>query len=279
LSLQRLRWQRNLFLVLSGVLILLLVGTTRRHAGKIKSLRFLKQQVEELEQLNQSKNQLFSIIAHDLRSSVHTLQFNISKLRTFLSQVLIRDAIVVAENAERVTAATNSLLNNLLHWSLSQTNQISYHPEPISIQAIINQVCYDLVPIADSKAISLNYTLDEDYLCMVDFNSIKIALRNLVDNAIKFTSANGTVTVSARQEHTNCYITVDDSGVGMDTKIIKTIMNSDVIRIETDTYGRRSTGLGLLLAKSMIEKNGGALFILSEKGIGTSVSFSLQLSD
>ncbi len=242
------------------------------------SVSQLRNEVERLEELNNSKDELFSIISHDLRSAVHTLQINIARLKTLLSQFMTSTAIEVTGHTERLISTLQSLLNNLLYWAMSQIGQTTYHPETIALQPLINGICYDLQPLADAKHISLFYTLNEPFFCTGDVNSIKIIFRNLIDNAIKYTPDNGSVSVSARQEAVFCLITIQDTGIGMSPNILQTLFTSDSRRIQQDASGKRSTGIGLWLAKNLTERNGGILTVDSEEGIGTRITVSLPVN-
>jgi signal transduction histidine kinase len=244
-----------------------------------RSISQLRNEVERLEELNNSKIELFSIISHDLRSAVHALQINIARLKTLMSQFMSSTAIEVAGNTERLISTLQSLLNNLLYWALNQIGQTTYHPEPIALQPLINGICYDLQPLADAKHITLFYTLNEPFFCTGDVNSVKIIFRNLIDNAIKYTPDNGSVNISVRQEAVFCLITIQDNGVGMSPKIIQALFTSDSRRIQQDASGRRSTGIGLWLAKNLAERNGGNLKIESEEGIGTRITVSLPVNN
>lgn len=266
------------FLLMLIVLSVLFIPVRIWKGKQSRQLRFLHSQVTRLEEANESKNQLLSIIAHDLRSAVHALHVNMGKLKTALQKLLLKDAATLADETERLTGATQSLLNNLLYWSLSQTDQISYHLELVSLQPLLNGVCYDFLPLAASKSITLQYTLEQNFSCTCDVNTVKIIFRNLIDNAIKYTPAGGTVSVTARQEEELCAITVQDTGMGMAPHIIQALFTSDSTRIQQDAGGRRSTGLGLWLVKNMTERNGGTLRISSVQGVGTAITVTLPLS-
>lgn len=268
----------GVFLLVLAVLSLLFIPVHMREARQSRRLRFMHSEVGRLERANESKNQLLSIIAHDLRSAMHALQINMGKIKTALQKMLLKDAATLAGEAEQLAGATQSLLNNLLYWSLGQTDQISYHPEPVSLQPLLNGVCYDFLPLAASKGITLLYTLEQNFICTCDVNTVKIIFRNLIDNAIKYTPAGGTVSLSARQEEPFCAVTVQDTGIGMAPHVIQALFTSDSTRIQQDAGGRRSTGLGLWLVKNMAGQNGGMLRISSEQGLGTAMTVTLPLS-
>lgn len=267
----------NFRTILTGFLRLLSVFQTKFFKRR-KSAKYLQGEIEKLQELNQSKDQLFAIVSHDLRSAVHSLQISIAKLKTQLAQANIKDAMLMVGNAEQIILSLQSLLNNLLYWSLSQTGQLHFYPERFSLRRIINQVCYDFLPIAASKNIALYYTLASDLFCHADINSVKLILRNLIDNAIKYTPAHGAVTIAARQENNHCYITIQDTGIGMSKEVINALFAGDTRRIQQEASAKQSTGIGLWLVKNMTERNGGSLRISSDIGMGTMIRITLPVS-
>lgn len=270
--------EQEIILIISATLSMLTIYLIIENR-KLKQLEEkLRNDLGKLEQLSQSKDELLSIISHDLRSSVHALQVNVGKLKALLNKIMFKEGIPIVEKTEQIVTSTLSLLNNLLYWSLSQNNRLTYFPETLSLKPLLNQVTYDFLPIAASKNIALNYTISNDFIFTADANSIKLILRNLIDNALKYTLANGTVTITANRDSRSCHITVRDNGIGMSQETISTIFSHSSRRIQQDAYGKRSTGIGLWLSKNMAERNGGSLSIESTLGSGTSVTLSLLVN-
>ena len=267
---------QNFRRILTG-LSRLIAGIYRRVFGRTRLAELPNHELERLQQLNKSKDQLLAIISHDLRSAVHSLQINMTHLKTLLAQGDLKGAMSLTENTGEIILSTQSLLNNLLYWSLGQTGQLSFQPERLNLRPVIDQVCYDFLPIASSRGIALYYNIAVDFFCTADVNSVKLILRNLIDNAIKYTPPNGAVTIAARQENDHCHITIQDTGIGMDREIINALFSGDTRRIQRDTSGRQSTGIGLWLAKNMAERNGGSLRISSDINMGTTVRVALPI--
>jgi signal transduction histidine kinase len=221
---------------------------------------------------------LFSIVAHDLRSPVHAIKTGIEGIRVALSGHKTEEANVLTDRVARTATNTWNLLDNMLHWALSQTNQLFFRPEKLHLFAIINQVCYDYAPLADAKAISLHKNVPAAIFIRADLTSIKIILRNLLDNAIKYTRPNGEITIAASIAEQQCCIQVTDTGLGMDEQVLKAVMNRNGQQVREDTQGNRSTGFGLELCKMMVERNQGTLAIRSSKEAGTAVNICFPLS-
>lgn len=267
----------NIYLV-AACLLLIYAGWLSVKNHQLRSrLDKIQPQLEKLERLDESKNQLFSIVAHDLRSAVYTLQINVSGIKNLLKEGGQDQALLLASDTEHVITSTQSLLNNLLYWALSQTGQISHQPEKVDFQPILDQVCYDYYPIAAAKKLVLFVKVTPGLQCTIDVNSMKIVLRNLIDNAIKYTETGGIIIVSAWEAMERCHISVQDTGIGMDASLLRNISGNDRRRIQEDTHGRRSTGIGLWLVGTMTEKNEGSFEVSSVPGIGTTVKLSVPI--
>jgi len=275
----RRKWQRNTFFILSLFFLSCagLIYFAYRQTNRQK--RIIAEQKDKLELLNETKDQLFSIVAHDLRSPVHHLKINLSYLKESLSRNKIREATALSENIEKISDSTYALLNNLLYWSLGQTGQLSLQADAHDAYMIVAQVVYDFNAGAALKRITITNEVPKGLSFYGDMNTVKMVLRNLIDNAIKYTHANWSVTITGRMFNNSCELKVRDTGIGMDEKIIQAIYKRDTKRIQQDTAGNKSTGLGLWLVKAMTEKNGGTLHIAGSVGAGTTITVSLPANE
>jgi signal transduction histidine kinase len=259
------------------VVILLLILLINAKLRGSRKARHLSKAAENLERTNKSKDQLFAIVSHDLRSYLYSLQLNVLKFKNGLYQLSKDELASIGDIIARMINSMQSLLNNLLYWSLGKTGQLSHQPEKIQLRPLLTQVCYDYITVAASANVKLVQESNKDVYCTADVNALKLILRNVIDNAIKFTPADGTVTVSAHQQRNHCYILVRDTGMGIDPAKIQEILAGDTDRIQEDAKGRRSTGLGLVLVRDLVERNDGEFNISSEKGNGTQVSIILPV--
>lgn len=276
---KRRQWQRNTFFILSLFFLSIagMIYFAYRQTNRQK--RIIAEQKDKLQLLNETKDQLFSIVAHDLRSPVHHLKINLSYLKESLARNKIREATTLSENIEKISDNTYALLNNLLYWSLGQTGQLSLQSDQHDAYMIIAQVVYDFNAGAALKRIAITNDVPRGMSFYGDMNTVKIIFRNLIDNAIKYTHANGSIHITGRMVDDHCEITVQDTGIGMDEKIIQAIYKRDTKRIQQDTTGSKSTGLGLWLVKAMTEKNGGSLRITGSIGAGTSIVVCLPVNE
>lgn len=264
-------WQRNTLLGAALAFLVFSGFAGYAYRVKVRTSAVIARQKEELSVLNETKDRLFSIVAHDLRSPVYALKTNSSKIKSAIARNEFAEATQVAGATEKTAANTYHLLNNLLHWALCQTGQLFFRSEKIHLAAIMEQVCYDFVPLAEIKNIQLDWNIPAAVFITADLNSVKIILRNLLDNAIKYTPANGSIAITAGTVKNHCRIQVNDNGIGMEPATMASIASRCGTAAQTDTQGNRSTGFGLWLCKLLVEKNQGSLEINSKKGQGTRI--------
>ncbi|RXK86885.1 tetratricopeptide repeat-containing sensor histidine kinase [Filimonas effusa] len=273
------RWQRNTLLAVAiGFLAIagfsLVAYTITRRKNKI-----IVEQKDALDLLNKTKDRLYSIVAHDLRSPIYSLKTNLAKIKTALSKGVMSETNEVLANAQHIAGNTYALLDNLLNWTLSQTNQLLFHPQRLQLQAIVQQVYFDYQPIAANKQIELQQSVPPGYFIKADLNSMKIVLRNLLDNAIKYTPAGGRVSITATGNSTQCSLQIEDTGIGMDEQLLAGLQTEGETGVQQDADGNTSTGFGLNLCRVMVQKNNGSLHISSKKNAGTQVDLLFPLND
>ena len=239
----------------------------------------IKRSRENLLELNATKEKLFSIISHDLRSSLGSVlsysdillenldQYSVTKIRQFVNDIY------------QSSKNTFELLENLLDWSSLQTERLTQRKETHNLKTNIDNICQLYGEIAKKKKISLQNNIQPEVFIYCDIDMTKTVLRNLISNAIKFTNAGGLVSVNFIQNDTNIEIQVMDSGVGIKAENIPNLF-SIVKSISTPgTNNEKGTGLGLMLCKDLIEKQGGKIWVESEFGKGSTFKFTLPLGE
>jgi signal transduction histidine kinase len=270
-------WQRNT-LFAAAIALLIIVGLIyNAYRLTAKKNLLISRQKEELDVLNKTKDRLYSIVAHDLRSPVYSLKKNLANARRALSQNLLGEADTALSNAQTTAVNTYALLDNMLHWALTQTNQLFFRPEKLQLAVIVKQVCYDYLPYAALKDIGIQQTVPDDVYIQADLNSLKIILRNLLDNAIKYTRPGGHIQIAATVDANTCCLQVKDTGIGMNETILSAVFNNTGEKLQQDANGFTSLGFGLDLCKLMAEKNNGTIHINSTKDIGTEADIYLPL--
>lgn len=234
--------------------------------------------IEELKKSNYAKDKFFSIIAHDLRSPFNAL-LSYSDILMEEFDELERDEI--KEYITHMNSVANNifeLLNNLLDWSRIQTDKMYFNPSLFDIEEVITKVSRLFKDIAKSKRIKIDIKCDDRCYAFADENSISTVIRNLTSNAIKFSNEDSTVKIKAENEDKLVRVTVSDNGIGMLPEDIVKLFRIDINYTTLGTRQEKGTGLGLILAKEMIEKNGGEIFVESALGKGSKFSFTLPRS-
>ena len=235
----------------------------------------LDEKNNQLNLLNADKDKFFSIIAHDLRNPIGALrelpQIIAENLDNY-SKDELRRLIAMQRDAARNLF---ELLENLLTWSRMQRGLIDFNPEPIQISALVQRSIALLMPSAAQKTITLTQAVNPSLLGMADHKMVDAVVRNLISNAIKFTNQGGTIEVSGKDDGAFMTIAVKDNGVGIGEKFLPKLFRIDEQYRRTGTANERGTGLGLILCKEFVERNGGEIRVESEVGNGSTFSFTL----
>lgn len=235
----------------------------------------LNQKSVALEKLNTTKDKLFGIIGHDLRSPINSLK----GIMDLLSDEIISPEEFVTlsgklkNNVERIQFT----LNNLLEWANTQLKGLITKPITTNLFQLVEENFNFLEQLASSKEISLCNQVDAHLEAYIDPDQINLVFRNLINNAIKFTPKKGTITLKSTTHADFCTISVIDTGVGIDAESVAKLFNQTSHLTTYGTDGEKGTGLGLLLCQEMVEKNNGTIWAESQVGKGTTFSFTLPL--
>jgi signal transduction histidine kinase len=233
-------------------------------------------QNKELERLNAEKSKLMSIVAHDLRSPLASIQ-NFLEL---LTQHELEEAqkLEIKNDLLNSTKNTLSMLSKLLDWSKSQLHGVTPHPEYLNLSKTFETTLEIERSIASVKGITLDYYFDSGITIFADSDMMQLILRNLIGNAIKFTADHGQITVRAETDLPNCVISIQDNGIG-----ISTDRQADIFSLNADsTYGTKNekgVGLGLLLCMEFIKAQGGDIWFQSQPESGTCFYISIPMKD
>lgn len=264
--------QRNwLFFSAMGLLLLLTAGIYL-YAQKVKNAKIILLQKNKLDELNASKDQLFSIVSHDLRSSVNALKTSNAKLSATLETKNYDELNQLIIQNSGIANGAYSLLDNLLHWALLQTKQLYFHKESVHLFSIVQQIEYNYKPLLIDKSIIFENSVSKNIFIFVDLDSLKIVLRNLLDNAIKFSNENGKISFYTQENNPeSCQLVLEDTGLGMDEETIAAILKDNELLAKKGKSEAIGTGLGMQLCKQMVKKNGGQIQIESEINKGTKI--------
>ncbi len=233
----------------------------------------IQNQRRQLEQTIQSRDKLYSIIAHDLRSPLA----NIKTILTALSEGHIdHDSFeTLVPMPQKSTNETYDLLENLLYWSRSQLDNLKPQKGECDVKSIVTETFDLLKPNADKKEILLEMELNGAKEMLADKNMMKTVLRNLTSNAIKFTPKGGTITLATGEDNGYTQLLVKDTGLGIKKENIEKLFNKSSNFTTTGTESEKGSGLGLKLTYEFVKQHGGEINVESEEGKGSVFTVSI----
>ncbi len=247
------------------------------HRSDFRQKRTIMLQNNELQDINATKDKLFSIIAHDLKNPFASLISSSELLCIYLNDNNIEKSKAKAQMIFDASKNGFSLLQNLLEWAQSQLGKIKFTPIDIQLCDLVNRTIQYSQDQAVSKSIKISNEVPTDLQIVADISLLEFIMRNLVTNAIKFTLVGGNITIKAKSTSTETQISVKDNGVGMSKDIVEKLFRIDTRTSAKGTAGETGTGLGLLLCKEFIAKHSGNIFVESDLGKGSEFKFTIPL--
>lgn len=236
---------------------LYLVSTQNERLEKVveSRTRSLKKIVQSLEAANADKNRLFSIIAHDLRSPFNSL-ISLFSLND-MDMLTFDDVKMLLNDSRKNIDNIHNTLNNLLYWAQSQMQGITTAPSRFNMRILINDLMLVYQPLITKKCISTEIIVNDDNDVIADQNQISLVMRNLIDNAIKFTPLQGHITITIWGDGKNVYVDVCNPVAGVVD--VDLLTQKERRQPSYGTSNERGVGLGLHLCKDFVEKNMGVL--------------------
>jgi PAS domain S-box-containing protein len=243
--------------------IISMIGTIQDITDRKRAVEALQQSEVRLKELNATKDKFFSIIAHDLKNPFNSIIgfSNILARQIYENNYegIAKYGMIIQNSSQRAL----DLLMNLLEWSRLQTGSIAFNPECIEIVELTNDVLRSFNDPAQQKSIAIFTEFPPLAFVFADKEMISTVLRNLISNALKFTHPGGEIVISAEQKQAEWMLTIADNGVGIKKEAIDKLFRIDENYSTMGTQNEKGTGLGLLLCKEFIEKNGGKIWVES----------------
>lgn len=236
----------------------------------------IQSQSDSLHQINQLKSKILSVISHDLRGPIKNLYMLLEMVtKKIVTPQEFADLSIKLKSNLNVTQRT---LENLLNWSMGQMEGIKTEAVAFNINSVIDDVAQLSEEAANHKQLLVKSDSKNPVFVQADINQVHLILRNLFNNAIKFSQRDGEVVITTEIKNQFCFISIQDNGIGMTQTEVDMILNTNEYFTKVGTDQEKGTGLGLLLCKDFIKRNGGELAITSKVKVGTRVTFSLPLS-
>jgi len=259
------------------VQLTLLMDSVWKIAHRIYMEIDLRNANDKLKELNATKDKFFSIISHDLKSPFTSL-LGITEVLLENHRTLKPDEIEeYFSHLNEASKSTLELLDNLLTWAQSQTGRLELSQSKVNLKVLTTDITRLLQTFARDKKIMLINTIDKDIWVWADPNMLTTVLRNLIQNAVKYTRSKGSVTIGVTVIKEFAEIWVADTGIGMTDKGLNSLFRIGENVSMPGTNNERGTGLGLILCRDFVEKHGGTIRAESETGMGSRFYFTMPL--
>ena len=241
-----------------------------------KNEKYLMNYADKLQIINATKDKMFSIIAHDLRSPIGNLKAMIEFILENPDEFEKNEINDILYSLKDSSVATYELLENLLNWAKSQQNLIDYNPKIYNLSEIVSHSVKIYANPAKRKNILLQNNVQTKINALFDINMIRTVLRNLIHNAIKFTKEKGEIIINYELQKNYIVISISDNGVGIDKKNNAKLFKQNQFFTTYGTNQEKGTGIGLALCKEFVEKNNGKIWVESELNKGTTFYFTIR---
>ncbi|UXP32855.1 ATP-binding protein [Reichenbachiella agarivorans] len=255
-----------------------ILGISRNVDDRKRAQIELHDSEKQLIELNATKDRFFSIIAHDLKSPFISLTSMLDLMLGSFDQISHEEKIKYLSMCRDSTVNTAKLLENLLTWARSQSGDLNFKPVQVKLSDSISKTLGIFEITASNKEQKIVFEKTDQYSVFADKFMLETILRNLISNALKFTPRGGRITIDCTAKEDYVTVSIIDTGVGMSSEAMDNLF---VITKKTSTPGtenEKGTGLGLLLCKELVEKNGGNLSVQSTQGQGSMFSFTVPLA-
>jgi len=234
----------------------------------------IQHQAQLLQNLNTTKDKLFSIISHDLRSPVARLK---GLMEIFSRNGLSKDEFInLAVDVRQNIDFLYDDLDNLLQWAQSQLRGLQASPTEFNLREVVVEKIELFRSLAMGKDVEILNEVDDSISLFADRNHISLVMRNLLANAIKFSSEGDVIRVSVKEVSENIEVSVIDEGVGMSNEDLLKLFNVETHFTKPGTRKEKGVGIGLIITKEFIESNGGSIWVTSELGKGSTFTFSVK---
>lgn len=244
----------------------------------VAAKRLILSKTEELQRTIAGRDKIYSVIAHDLRSPMGSIKMVLNMLILNLpSEKIGAEMYELLTMANQTTEDVFSLLDNLLKWTKSQIGKLNVVYQDVDLVEVTDGVIEIFSMVASLKKIRIHEMKPEKMMVNADIDMLKTVVRNLLSNAIKFSKENSEVLVKMEEVDGMAVVSVQDYGCGISEEGQKKLLHTDTHFSTFGTNNEEGSGLGLLLCKDFVVKNGGKLWFTSKEGEGSIFSFSIPV--
>lgn len=242
-----------------------------------KSEEAIKKYVKDLEELNSHKENILAILSHDLRSPLAGIIQGADFLKSNFEKMKASEVNELLEHIHTAAKSELNMLDYLVEWARIKYASEAFTPEKIKLTDYVKQVFETLTKTAAINAINLHHEIEENTSLFADGKMLLSVLQNIVSNAIKHSSKGGTITVTSTRKEDKIIIKIKDTGIGMSKEIKEKLFTPQMSSLSKARKENKGAGIGLLLVKGFLEKNGGEIWVESVEGEGSSFYFTLPI--
>jgi sensor histidine kinase len=240
-------------------------------------LRARQRQNRYLAKSNAAKDRMFSIISHDLKSPAIAQQLALKMLLEEARKAGQTENQELLSSLYAYSCGQVTLLINLLGWARMHLDQIRYSPQLFDLEPVVTDVLQTYATIAGSKGITINTSIQKNTIVYADRDMVALAVRNVLDNAIKFTPTGGSIALACQTGEAGTTVSIKDSGAGMPPQVVEAIRaKQSSVEAGFGTNGEKGMGIGLGLVRDLLGRNGSSLNSTSNPGEGTEIAFTLK---
>ncbi len=238
---------------------------------------FVRNRNRKLVEINAMKNRLFSVISHDIKNPLISQRSVLELMVENIDVLQTEDIRSQCDDLLRSSGSLLDMLYNLLNWSQIESKTIRYNPINVDLLTIAKEVEEMFYIILSRKNIKMNIEIEQGTIAYGDYNMISTIIRNLTNNAIKYSYSDSSILITASNCNNKMWrVTVRDYGVGISNEVLPTLFKLNAVKTKNGTIGESGTGMGLMIVKQMVEMNGGEVTIESEVNKGTAISFTVN---
>ncbi|MGZ3918649.1 MAG: PAS domain-containing sensor histidine kinase [Bacteroidia bacterium] len=242
-----------------------------------KSEEAIKKYVKELEELNTHKESILAILSHDLRSPLAGIIQGTNYLKSNIEKMKPAEAKELLVNLHKASTDELNMLDYLVEWARIKYASDAFTPTKIELSKYVNKVFDSLKETASVNAINLHHEIEENENVFADEKMLLSILQNIVSNAIKHSKPGGKITVMAKRREDKIIVQIKDTGIGMSKEIKDKLFAPHMDSLSKARKENKGAGIGLLLVKGFLEKNGGEIWVESIEGEGSSFYFTLPM--
>jgi signal transduction histidine kinase len=237
----------------------------------------IQTQAEELNKLNRMKDKIFAIIGHDLRAPINSLYSLLKMLDR--QDISPTEFVEISDRLRTAVSGLHFTLHNILQWASYQMNTIAIQKVFINLHKLTEQIEILFKEIAEDKKVVVENRILPTLHVWADINQIEVVLRNLLNNALKYTPQGGKISIDAIEKNNLVEISIADTGIGINENTRQKLFQNIPIGSERGTDNEKGTGIGLMLCKEFIEQNGGTIAVESTVGKGSRFYFTLPANE